>query len=259
MFILKAALLFLAIICYIINAWIIKFILCFNFALRLRALSCWTRLFNRFLVFFLGIKVVLEGGRLYPQERGTFIISNHLGYLDGIILASLFNIVFVSKSEVKSWPLFGWMTSASGAIFIDRKRKNKSADYIREASAALEKKINLLVFPEGTSTNGERLSPFQSVHFQSPINAGSPILPLNITYTKINGRQVSPENRDKVCWYGQVKFFSHILGAFKLRRIEAKVVIHPKLESEFILQNGCSRKDVSRLTQEIISRAYPLF
>lgn len=250
---------FLAISFYIAVALFIRIILFFNGALRSALLTDWTRRFSRFLRLVLNIKIAIVGNRKCLDESGNFIISNHLGYLDGIVISSLFKIVFVSKSEVMNWPLFGLMARAGGTIFIDRKRKDKSAYYIRQMQEALKRGSNILVFPEGTSTNGERLYPFQTVHFQAPLELGASILPLTITYTKINKEQAVLKNRDEVCWYGQVKFYKHFFRVFKLREVKVKITIHPKINPQVILNNSHDRKNLSQSLYELISQSYPLF
>jgi len=260
MVIYKKISLLLGILIYILMALLLKIILLpLTLSGYFRIISCWTRIFSRFLRFFLKIRVNIAGDLSRLKERANFIVSNHLGYLDGIILGSLFAIIYTSKSEVMRWPLFGWMSEAGETIFIDRKRKFKSADYIQEVTEMLKRKVNVLVFAEGTSTDGGQLRPFQTIHFQPPLNAKSWILPVTISYTKINAEEVNLKNRDKVCWYGQINFYQHLLEVLKLNSIEAKVVIHPKIDSAGFLNAGRSRKDLSEALHEIIARNYPLF
>ena len=256
---LKQLLLILGIVIYILLALLINVIFFFFRTFRLRLLSGLTKALCGYLRFILNLKVLIEGDTAGLREKGNFIISNHVGYLDGIILGSLFPLVYVSKSDVKKWPLFGWMSMAGGTIFVDRKRKEKSQDYIQEASRMLKRKINVLVFPEGTSTNAERLRPFQSVHFQAPLEAKSPIQPVSITYLYIDGKDVGLDNRDKVCWYGQVKFNEHIAGVLKLKKIVAKVVIHPKIGPEALSRYDNSRKNLSEALHSFYCEKYPLF
>ncbi len=260
MLIFKFISLFLGIFIYIIIAAGLQFLLFLTVPLlRLRIISLWTRVFNKFLRFIFRIKIVITGERKRLNENGNFIISNHLGYLDGIVLASLFPVVFVSKNEVKSWPLFGLMTRVAGTIYIDRKRKQQSLHYIYRTAHTLKRKANILVFPEGTSTNGEKLLDFQSVHFEAPLTAGSAILPITLYYTKINGQEVDSQNRNKVCWYGQMKLVPHLLGLMRLDNIEVKVIVHPKIESGAQLMSYYSRRQLSESLHKIISADYPLF
>jgi 1-acyl-sn-glycerol-3-phosphate acyltransferase len=255
----KIILVFCVISFYIAIAAIIKIILFFNRTLSLKLITAWTRLFSIFLRMILNIKIDILGSQECLNENGNFIISNHLGYLDGIVISSLFKIVFVSKSEVRNWPLFGLMSCVGGTIFIDRKRKDKSVDYIRQTQNTLKKRLNVLVFPEGTSTNGERLYPFQSIHFQAPLEAKASILPITITYTKINKQRACIRNRDEVCWYGQVKFYKHFFRVFKLREVQVRITIHPKINPQVILNNSHDRKNLSQSLYELISQKYPLF
>lgn len=216
-------------------------------------------MFNRFLRLIFRIKIIIKGERSALKERGNFIVSNHLSYLDGIVLGSIFPVIYTSKSEVRHWPILGLMTEVGGTIFIDRKRKTRSDDYIRETTQMLKRKVNVIVFPEGTSTNGAKLLPFQSIHFQAPLNSSSPILPVAINYTKINQEDVGLEIRDKVCWYGQVKFHEHLPGILKLDSIEAKIVIYPKIDLANLSDTDYSRKELSESLYRIIEKNYPLF
>jgi 1-acyl-sn-glycerol-3-phosphate acyltransferase len=80
----------------------------------------------------LNIKVTVVGDVGQLERSGTVIISNHLGYIDGFVLGSLFPVVFVSKREVKNWPVIGLWTSLCGTIFINRQRKNQVASLVTE-------------------------------------------------------------------------------------------------------------------------------
>jgi 1-acyl-sn-glycerol-3-phosphate acyltransferase len=174
-------------------------------------------------------------------------------------LGSLCRVIYISKSQVKNWPLFGQVTIIGRTIFIDRARKNKVDDYIQETISVLKKKVNTLIFPEGTSTNGERLLCFQSVHFQSPLEANSPILPLSIAYTKIDGEEVTAKNRDNLCWYGQIKFQEHLLQVLKIGKIEATVTVYPKIYLGNFLKQEYNRKELSEKLHDIIAQSYPIF
>ena len=185
----------------------------------------------------LNVKLDINGS--IPASKGLFIVSNHLTYLDGIILGSLFPAVFISKLQVKSWPIFGWMARLGGTVFVDRKKKLKSVDSLKEIAGLLRNDINILLFPEGTSTNGSQILPFQSVFFQAPLSCSAPVLPITIKYTRIESADLNSSNRDRVFWYGQVSFGKHLSGLIKLKNIEAKVTIHPTIDTSTSLSiNG---------------------
>src|SRR5258708_40086562 len=104
----------------------------------------------------LNVKITVEGdaGQLAPG--GYVIISNHFGYLDGIVLGSLFPFIFVSKQEVKSWPVVGQWTTLCGTVFINRQRKGLIPLTVNEISQKLKQQANILLFPDGATTNAER-------------------------------------------------------------------------------------------------------
>jgi 1-acyl-sn-glycerol-3-phosphate acyltransferase len=87
---------------------------------RLRIVSQLMRRFNRILRIFLNVKIDLEGAKDCLSADGRFIVSNHLGYLDGIVLGSLFPVIFVTKRQVKRWPVIGQLLALLGTIFVDR-------------------------------------------------------------------------------------------------------------------------------------------
>ena len=90
---------------------------------RWRIVSHWMRSFTLSLRRILNIKITVEGDAEQLQRGGYVIISNHFGYLDGIVLGSLFPVIFVSKLEVKNWPVLGQWTTLCGTVFINRQQK----------------------------------------------------------------------------------------------------------------------------------------
>ncbi len=257
---LKGICLLLSIFTYILFGLIIHiFTAFFKPGVRYRIMSNCTRILSTAIRKIIVIKLSLEGELSYLRENGNFIVANHLGYLDGIILSGIFTVIFVTKLQVKSWPIFGWMAQAGCTIFIDRKRKLGSLNFNADISNVLKEKINVLFFPECTSTDGSRIMPFRQAYFQAPLNAGSSVIPVTIQYTKINSQDISPLNRDKVCWYGQVKFAEHLSGVLKQRKIEAKVTIHPKIEtSVYDPAQANSRKKLSETAFRTIAKDFTL-
>jgi 1-acyl-sn-glycerol-3-phosphate acyltransferase len=253
MAILKKILAFFIILTYLIIGAILHIVtFWFKPSFRLKLISHWTRLICIFFKKTLGIKLITNVR--IPAPKGTFIVSNHLSYLDGIILGSIFPVVFVSKLQVKSWPIFGWVAQLEGTVFVDRERKLKSLDSLEEIAGLLKNSVNILLFAEGTSTNGSQILPFQSIFFQAPLSCSAPILPVTIQYTKVESADLNLSNRDCVFWYGQVNFLKHLLDVLKLRSIEAKVIIHPEIETYSLGLDP--RKDLSETTRQTILKAF---
>jgi 1-acyl-sn-glycerol-3-phosphate acyltransferase len=193
----------------------------------------------------LNIKVTVEGDEGQLERGGDVIIANHMSYVDGIVLGSIFPIVFVSKREVKSWPIVGQWNVLCGTIFINRQRKERIGATITEMSRKLQQEVNLLLFPEGTSTNGERLLPFQTVPLAAPLRSRATIVPTSVVYKSIDDKPVSAANRDLIYWYGDMDFVSHFWKLLALRSVEVLVTIQPTIECFRYPDNSAGRKKLA--------------
>lgn len=213
---------------------------------RWQTISRLMRSFALILRSVLNIKVSVVGDQGQLERGGYVIISNHMSYVDGIILGSVFPVVFVSKREVKSWPIIGQWNTLCGTVYIDRQRKGLVAALVREMTAKLSQQANILLFPEGTSTNGERLLPFQTAPLAAPLRNRATIVPVTLVYTRIEDEPVSALNRDLVYWYGEMEFMPHFWKLLSLRGVEALVTIQPKVECFRYEDNSAGRRKLAR-------------
>ncbi|MGH7827450.1 MAG: lysophospholipid acyltransferase family protein [Candidatus Binatia bacterium] len=212
---------------------------------RWKIISRMTRNFTFLVRTILNIKVTVVGDER-PSERGGYvIISNHLSYVDGIVLGSIFPIVFVSKKEVKRWPIIGEWNSLCGTIFIDRKRKEKVPSLVEEMTRKLKQEANILLFPEGTSTDGERMLPFQTAPLAAPLRSRSTIVPVTLAYKSIEEKPVTVANRDLIYWYGDMEFLNHFWKLISLRSMEVLVTIQPRIECFRYDDNSAGRKKLA--------------
>jgi len=197
---------------------------------RWKIVSRLMRSFTLLLRTILNIKVTVVGDEGQLERGGYVIICNHVSYVDGIVLGSVFPVVFVSKKEVKSWPVIGQWTTLCGTIFINRQRKGLVSLLIAEISRKLKQESNILLFPEGTSTNGERMLPFQTAPLAAPLRNRSIIVPVTVAYKSVEDKPVTAANRDSIYWYGDMDFLTHFWKLLSLRSIEVMVTIQPKIE-----------------------------
>ncbi|MBE9563851.1 MAG: 1-acyl-sn-glycerol-3-phosphate acyltransferase [Proteobacteria bacterium] len=139
-----------------------------------------------------GVKIKFYGNAL-PVK--TLFVSNHISWLDILILGSLIPIHFLSKHEVKDMPLFGWLATRAGTLYIKRGKKNSASDASSEITDALKQQHNALIFAEGTTTDGH-IKKFHSRLMQSAIDASATVQPIAIFYpllnTKSNKLEVNP-------------------------------------------------------------------
>lgn len=212
---------------------------------RWKIVSRLNRAYTLLLRLILNIKVTVSGDEGQLERGGYVIIANHTSYVDGIVLGSIFPIVFVSKKEVRSWPIVGQWNILCGTIFIDRQHKWLVSTLVREMARKLKQDANILLFPEGTSTNGERMLPFQTVPLAAPLRSRSIIVPATITYKSIDDRLVSADNRDLIYWYGEMDFITHFWKLLSLRGVEVLVTIQPKVECFRYPDSSLGRKKLA--------------
>ena len=223
---------------------------------RWKIVSRLIRSFTLLLRTILSIKVTVEGDEGQLERGGYVMISNHLGYLDGIVLGSLFPVVYVSKREVKSWPFIGQWTTLCGTVFINRQRKGLVPVAVKEISRKLKQEANILLFPEGAATNGERMLPFQTAPLAAPLRSRSIIVPVTLVYRSIDGQPVSRANRDLLYCYDDMEFMPHFWKLLALRSVEALVIIQPKIECFRYPDNSAGRK---KLAQDCYDRVLGKF
>jgi 1-acyl-sn-glycerol-3-phosphate acyltransferase len=220
---------------------------------RWKIVSRMTQRFVTLIRLIVNVRITLQGDLDLLDIKGAFIASNHLGYLDGFVLGSLFPTIFVSKLEVRGWPIIGWWTVLCGTVYIDRERKGKIPILVEEIAERLTQKANILIFPEGTSTAGDHLLPFQSAPFAAPLRAHAPIVPLTITYRRINGKPVTEANRDQIYWYGEMDFMTHFWKVLSLRNIEVAVKFHAPIDTAHYKNTSVSRKQLSQACYHAIA------
>jgi 1-acyl-sn-glycerol-3-phosphate acyltransferase len=212
---------------------------------RWEIISRLTRSLTFLLRSILNIKVTVIGDVGELERGGHVIISNHLGYVDGFVLGSIFSVVFVSKREVKKWPVIGQWTTLCGTIFINRQRKDQVPSVVEEISRKLREEANILLFPEGSATNGEQMLPFQTAPLAAPLRNRSIIVPVTLTYKSVDDKPVSEANRDLIYCYGDMDFVPHFWKLLSLRSVEVIVTIQPKIECLRYEDNSAGRKKLA--------------
>jgi len=212
---------------------------------RWKIVSRWIRGFTWSMIRILNIKITVEGDAGQLERGGYVIISNHFGYLDGIVLGSLFPVVFVSKTEVRSWPVVGQWTTLCGTVFINRERKGLIPLAVKEISRKLKQQANILLFPEGAATNGERMLPFQTAPLAAPLRSGAIIVPVTLAYQSVEGQPVSAANRDLIYCYDDMPDVPHFWKLLALRKVEVKVTIQPRVDCSRYEDNSAGRKKLA--------------
>lgn len=202
---------------------------------------CFTH-WARGVLLVLGVRVTLEGR---PPAEGPFVlVTNHLSYLDVIVLAMVTRTRFVAKSEVRSWPVWGFLARMMGTIFIDRQRRRDTARVSDTIEDALTQGDGVAIFPEGTSTRGSEVGPFRSSLLEAACRSAAPVYSAGLSY------RTPPEDPPAhlaVCWWGDMEFGPHFWDLTGLSRIDALVRFGSKPV------RGTDRKELARTLQRLVS------
>ncbi len=197
--------------------------------------------YSKSLLKMMGFKVLVEDENESIRKEGILLISNHLSYLDILILSSLLPSSYVTSLEMKRTPLLGQICVLAGCVFVNRKNKKNINKEIFEITESLSHGVNVTIFPEATSTNGDSILRFRKPLFQAAINAKREIMPITLNYNLINESIVSVENRDDLFWYDEMTFADHLWSVFKLK--SALVTVNRGK-----LINVCEDSDVAELS-----------
>jgi 1-acyl-sn-glycerol-3-phosphate acyltransferase len=153
-----------------------------------------------------------------PLPASGMIVSNHLSYLDILFFSSQMPCIFVSKAEVLTWPIFGVLARCGGTIFVERGRGAVIDTVSSQIRGALDMGIPVVLFPEGTSTDGSSVLNFFPALFEAAVQAGAPVFPSAIAYELPGGREVD------LCYYGEITFGPHLLTALARMGVLARIV-----------------------------------
>jgi 1-acyl-sn-glycerol-3-phosphate acyltransferase len=183
---------------------------------------------------------VLRIFKLEPQVTGPvpssgLLVSNHLSYLDVLVLMAITPAIFVAKREVKYWPVIGWLATLAGTLFIDRERRSDVWQLTGEIQTVLNQGTLVILFPEGTSTNGQGVLPFKSSLLEPAVRQTHPITVGCVGYALDDG-----DVSEDICYWGDVTFFPHMLNLLSKRAVRASVRF-ARFE-----RGGTDRKELAR-------------
>ena len=185
------------------------------------------RTWSKWFVRISGMKIEIIGEKPKPP---FFLVSNHLSYTDIPTLRSIIESVFVAKGEIEGWFFAGLTVRDMGNIFIDRKNPRDIPRAGADILKTLDQGEGVIVFPEGTSTKGEEVFPFNSSFFEFAAKTDLPIHYASITYQVNDDKKTAGET---ICWWDDTPFLVHIWRFFQLRDFKAiisfgrKTIVNP--------------------------------
>jgi len=242
--------------CYLIFVAIASVVQVVCLKLGSRLASVVPMIYHRVCCRLLDLHIERRGA--ISTAKPTLFVCNHSSYLDISVLGSLIQGSFVAKSEVADWPFFGFLAKLQRTVFVDRQRRTTTSQQRDQLAQRLDAGDNLILFPEGTSNDGNRTLPFRSALFGvaeratddgGTASAPLTIQPVSIAYVRLNGMPIGRSLRPFLAWYGDMELVGHLWHVAGLGRITVAVEFHPPVT---LAQFG-SRKALSEHCQGAVA------
>jgi 1-acyl-sn-glycerol-3-phosphate acyltransferase len=247
-----------------LGVFVVTAVLFAGFAALLHTLRIETRGFRRryyvFLTRLLGLRVVVRG--LQSPARPRLVVCNHISYFDIVALGAVIPGEFVAKADLANWPFFGMMARVARVVFIDRKRQATLAarDQLQER---LDAGDTLIMFPEATSGDGNRMKPFKSALFtvgereaRGPDGAKLPVTlqPVSLAYTRLNGLPMGVGWRPYVAWYGDMDLMPHLRRLLQLGTITCEITFHAPVTASAFADRKALAAHCEQVTRDGFAR-----
>ncbi len=178
-------------------------------------------------LWFMGVKVETPAHRSIVPN--SFLVCNHLGYLDVLVLASKVNACFVTSLEMRRTPFLGQICEMGGCLYVDRRTRANLSKEVSMLTQALASGLNVCVFPEGTSTNGSSVLRFKRPLFKAAVDSAKAVQTLCLNYEEIDGGPLNSKNRDSLFWYGDMTFLPHLWNFFRNKSVKVSLTVGPVL------------------------------
>ncbi len=188
------------------------------------------RWYWRGIASILGIRLIVRGA---PVDRQPVLfVANHTSYLDIVALGAVLDAAFVAKSEVSGWPVFGLIAKLGRTVFVDRRPRKSHVHRDDMMERLTQSGKSSILFPEGTSHDGNRVRAFKSALFSvAEVNdpSGQPLTvqPITVAYTQLDGIPVGRAWRPLFTWYGGMELASHLWTMIGLGNTTVEIELHP--------------------------------
>lgn len=194
--------------------------------------------------FIVGLKMERNGT---PPDPPFFLVANHLSYIDVVLLWRYLDATFVAKSEIASWPFFGWGTRTLGVLFIDRELKRDVHRMNKKISEEITDRQGVVLFPEGTSTKGAEVLPFNAPLLQYAVDEQLPVDYATLSYQAREPGQIAHLD---ICWWGGMEFFPHLWKLLKLKSFTGTITFG----KQSIIADD--RKELARKLQRAVQKNF---
>jgi lyso-ornithine lipid O-acyltransferase len=211
-------------------------------------------LFHRAVIRIIDLRVKVEGEP--SKERPMLILANHVSWLDIAALGSVMPLSFIAKSEIESWPVFGFMAKLQRSIFVDRKRRTSTRENSEAIAERLEEGDPIVLFAESTTSDGNRILPFRSSLVgaaRAAILSDSPttkvhLQPVSLAYNGADGIPTGRMGRARIGWYGDMAMIPHLKGILRGGALDVTIRFGAVMTDD----GAISRKLMTRSAEEAV-------
>jgi lyso-ornithine lipid O-acyltransferase len=190
----------------------------------------------------LSVTLKIEGVR---PATSALLVSNHVSWLDIPILSAALPLSFIAKREVGTWPFFSALARLQRTVFIDRERRLNTGSSRNDIAERLQAGDCLVLFPEGTSSNGRSVQPFKSAFFGAVEGLEIPVIPVTVAYKTTRGLPITHRQRPSYAWYGDMDLVPHLWAAIKQGPLFVTVQFHDPLTK-------ADRKAMARVAENTV-------
>ncbi len=196
------------------------------------------------LLAILAVRVEIKGDPAAAHQNGALLVVNHVSWMDVYLLFSVLPTRFISKAEVRDWPLIGWLAESVGTLFLTREKKADAMRMNLMMADRLRAGDCLALFPEGTTSDGTGLLPFYPSLFQPAVDAQAPVWPVRIRYLTADGRHC-----EAAAYYDNLSLGQSLMKIARLRSVRAEVSFLPPIPSQ-----GLARRDLAKAAEAAIGQ-----
>ena len=208
--------------------------------------------YHRGVCRILGIRIDVRGAG--PADGPLLIASNHVSWIDIMVLSAVAPVSFVAKSEVNHWPFFGSLARLQRTVFVERERRHATGISRNEMQLRLKMGDILVLFPEGTSSNGRQVLPFKSSFFGAAALEGVLVQPVTLAYSGHRNLPMTRRLMPSYAWYGDMELTPHLMEALSAGPIEVTVIRHDPLS----LSGERDRKALASHAEQVVRRGLSL-
>lgn len=212
---------------------------------------------HRLALLLVGTKVYVRGQ--LPVEKPLLIVANHLSWSDVLVLGSVMELCFIAKDEVKSWPGINVLARLQRTVFVNRGKRSDSGNQVNSVAARLLEGDRMVLFAEGTTSSGHRITPFKSALFgaaqyalkESHLETVT-VQPVAIAYTHMFGMPLGRYHQTQASWPGDIPLGPHLINFLKKGAYDVEVVFGEPL----VIDSKTSRRDIARITEKRVSMMF---